>query len=40
MQVAPAPAPGVSDVGLTYLPVGDGQFLYLVTVLDLCTHAG
>jgi transposase InsO family protein len=31
-----APAPNLKYVGdITYLPVGDGQFLYLATVLDL-----
>jgi transposase InsO family protein len=30
-----APAPGLKYMGdITYLPVGDGQFLYLATVLD------
>ena len=34
-----APAPNQRYVGdITYLPVGDGQFLYLATVLDLCSR--
>jgi transposase InsO family protein len=33
-----APAPNTRYVGdITYLPVGNGQFLYLATVLDLCS---
>lgn len=33
-----APEPNTRYVGdITYLPVGDGQFLYLATVLDLCS---
>lgn len=35
-----APEPGVKYMGdITYLPVGDGEFLYLATVLD-CSAAG
>ncbi|CAM5489373.1 Putative transposase InsK for insertion sequence element IS150 [Streptomyces hirsutus] len=31
-------APNTRYVGdITYLPIGDGQFLYLATVLDLCS---
>ncbi|MFB4298590.1 IS3 family transposase [Actinomadura sp. NTSP31] len=34
-----APAPGMKYVGdITYLPVGDGKFLYLATVIDLCSR--
>ncbi|MZG12601.1 IS3 family transposase, partial [Streptomyces sp. SID5914] len=33
-----ATAPNTRYVGdITYLPIGDGQFLYLATVLDLCS---
>lgn len=33
-----ASEPNIKYVGdITYLPVGDGQFLYLATVLDLCS---
>jgi transposase InsO family protein len=33
-----APAPNQKYVGdITYLPVGEGRFLYLATVLDLCS---
>jgi transposase InsO family protein len=33
-----ATSPNMKYVGdITYLPVGDGQFLYLATVLDLCS---
>jgi transposase InsO family protein len=33
-----AAAPNTRYVGdITYLPIGDGQFLYLATVLDLCS---
>lgn len=34
-----ATAPNTKHVGdITYLPVGNGQFLYLATVLDLCSQ--
>jgi transposase InsO family protein len=34
-----APAPNQRYVGdITYLPVGDGEFLYLATVIDLCSR--
>jgi transposase InsO family protein len=34
-----APGPNQRYVGdITYLPVGDGQFLYLATVIDLCSR--
>lgn len=34
-----APAPNQRYVGdITYLPVGDGKFLYLATVIDLCSR--
>lgn len=34
-----APAPNQRYVGdITYLPVGDGRFLYLATVIDLCSR--
>ena len=32
----PRRTPGTSG-DITYLPIGDGQFLYLATVLDLCS---
>ncbi len=33
-----ASEPNTRYVGdITYLPIGDGQFLYLATVLDLCS---
>lgn len=34
-----APAPNQRYVGdITYLPIGDGEFLYLATVIDLCSR--
>jgi len=34
-----APAPNQRYAGdITYLPVGDGEFLYLATVIDLCSR--
>lgn len=35
-----APIPGIRYVGdITYLPIADGSFLYLATVIDCCSRA-